>query len=371
MLTLVGPNPPLPTCPPNIVNFCNPTNYLNWRYFRIVGNPNCIPWGWSLKAPCCMNLQNTNVPPVCSGNDNTLAQAFVNSLNAAAAAAGCVNGFSAQAFPLSPPKSGRFGICCSCIGSNAFTLAVGAAGVPVQNLCVVPNPGGYVAIPVGWCSFNPDIEEIPLSGRDDNQNGIDDAIDIDLGTSMDANGNGIPDEVEGCLAPELGSAPEAQAVQLGDSLILSVSVSGSAPFSYQWSRNNSPLTDDGNVSGAATDTLTIMAVTPGDIGSYSVTVNNACGGVATAPVDISLVSPTLPVLYDLDPANGWFRFLVDTRIGYDYIVEFKDKLTDESWTLLTTVPGSGAPELVYDSEPPPEMRFYRVREVPGGGGGGL
>jgi hypothetical protein len=364
MLTLVGPNPPLPTCPPNIPNFCSPTNYNNWRYFRIVGNPNCIPWGWSLNAACCMNLLNTNVPAVCSGDANTLAAAFVNSINAAAAAAGCGSGLTAQASPSAPPKAGRFAICCTCTGTNAFTLSVGAAGVPPQNMCVVPNPGGYNAIPVGWCSFNPNIEEIALSGRDDNHNGIDDAVDIDLGTSQDLNGNGIPDEVEGCLVPELSSGPEAQAVQVGDTLSLTVSVSGSGPFSYQWIRNNSPLSDGGNISGATSNTMTVVAVTANDLGDYSVTVSNACGGIATAPAQISLAPPTLPVLYDLDPANGWFRFMVDTRIGYDYVVEVKNDLNDASWTFLQTATGDGSPQLIYDSEPPPEKRFYRVREVP-------
>jgi len=200
MLTLVGPNPPLGTCPP-----AGPPVYCRW--YRIVGNPNCIKWGWSINSPCCANVANTNVTAVCSGDANTLAAAFAASINAACGG----SGLSAMAVALSPPKQGRFEICTTCPGAP-FTLSVGAAGVVPQNLCVVPTPGGFNPVPVGWCSFNPDIEEIPTTGQDANGNGVDDGVDIDLGTSQDTNGNLIPDEVEHCFAPAIVTEPQPQTV---------------------------------------------------------------------------------------------------------------------------------------------------------------
>jgi len=361
MLTLIGPTPPLPTCPPP--GSCSPTNLANWRYFRITGLPNCIPWGWAIIAPCCINLQNTNVAPVCSGNENTLAAAFVNSINAAAAACGNI-GITAQASPSNPPKQGRFAICCTCTGTNAFTLLVGPANVPAQNLCAVPNPGGYVAIPVGWCSFNPDIEEIPLSGHDLNNNGIDDSFDIDMGTSQDVNGNGIPDEVESCLPPALVAEPQSQVVQPGNPVTLSVSVNGTEPFIYHWSRNGSPVSDGPNISGATTANLAISAVTVVNVGDYGVTVSNACGAVISTHANVSLAAPVLPVLYDMNLVEGWFHFTVETRMGFDYVIEYKNDLGDAAWTPLDTVPGGGQPELILDSEPLPQARFYRVTERP-------
>ena len=331
--------------------------------FRITGLPNCIKWGWSITAPCCMNLQNTNAGPVCSGNENTLAAAFVASINAAAAAAGC-NGIVATAIPLSSPKQGRFTICTTCNNAFPFVLAVGAAGVLPQNMCVVPNPGGWNAIPVSWCSFNPDIEEVRLSGHDYNNNGVDDAIDIDLGTSQDVNGNGIPDEVESCLPPTLNAEPQSQIVQEGQPATLTVSADGTAPLSYAWTHNGAPVTDGPNISGATSAMLTIGAVSGADAGDYSVTVSNACGAVITSPANVSLVTPTLPVLYDMNLTEGWFRFTVETRIGFNYVVQYKDDLNDPAWSVLSTVPGSGQAEVILDSEPLPQQRFYRVVEQP-------
>ncbi|MFH1688343.1 MAG: S8 family serine peptidase [bacterium] len=45
-------------------------------------------------------------------------------------------------------------------------------------------------------SINPTMDEIELAGTDCNTNGVDDAIDIFLGTSQDSDGNGVPDECE-------------------------------------------------------------------------------------------------------------------------------------------------------------------------------
>jgi hypothetical protein len=355
--TLAGPNPPLPTCPP--------PGACSWRYFRITGSPSCIPWGWSLTAPCCMNLQNLNVAPVCSGDADTFAAAFVNSINTAAAAAGCSGSITAAAFPtlFGQIPAGRFGICTTCVGARQFILGVGSANVQPQFHCIVPNPGGYVAIPVGWCNFNPDIAEIPLTGHDLNNNGIDDGFDIDVGTSQDLNGNGIPDEVESCLPPTLAAEPQSQTVDPGAPVTLSVSLGGgTAPLTYSWSRNGSPVSDGPNISGAATASLAIAAVTAAEAGDYSVTVSNVCGAVVTVPATISLATPVLPVLYDMSVVEGWFQVLVETRLGFDYVIEYKNDLNDPVWITLSIVPGSGQPELILDSEPLPQTRFYRVRQ---------
>ncbi|TAL00709.1 MAG: hypothetical protein EPO07_09355, partial [Verrucomicrobia bacterium] len=344
-LTLVGPQPPFPTCPP-----AGPCNWNNYTWFRIVGVPNCLKWSWAITAPCCVSLSNTNAGPVCSGNDNTLAAAFAASINAA----GCP-GISAIAPGLSWPKSGRFGICSPCTN---LQLSVGGPGVLPQNQCVIANTGGFSPVPVGYCNFNPDIEIIPLSGHDYNNNGVDDAIDIDLGTSQDVNNNGIPDEAETCLAPEITSAPDSQTVEAGSPVTLSVAANGTAPFTYQWKKNNADL------PGANSSSYSIAAFSAGDAGAYSAVVSNACGFAETVSADLGLWPPNLPVLFDHNVLDGSFNFLVNTRLGYDYAVEYKNDLNDATWTPLTTIPGSGGPELILDGDPLQAQRFYRVRETP-------
>jgi len=72
----------------------------------------------------------------------------------------------------------------------------------------------------------------------------------------------------------VGVAPGAQAQ-------LHVVATGTGPFSYQWLKGNTPLTDGGHVSGATTDTLVLDPAETGDSGTYSVIVSNACGPITS------------------------------------------------------------------------------------------
>lgn len=53
---------------------------------------------------------------------------------------------------------------------------------------------------------------------------------------------------------------------------------------------------------------------------------------------------------------------METRIGFDYRVEYKNNLDDPGWNVLATIQRTGQPELILDSEPLPQTRFYRVVE---------
>jgi hypothetical protein len=334
-LTLVGPTPPLGTCPP--------PGPCSWKMYRIIGNPTCLQWSWSLSSPCCMFVGASTAGPVCSGNANALAAAFVASINSV-----CPS-LNATALPFPPPFHGRFLVCSPC-GTN-MTLSVGAAGVPPQNQCVVANTGGWSPIPVGWCSFNPDIDEVPPSGHDYNGNGMDDAFDIDLGTSEDANANGIPDEAD-CLVPDVTIVPEGQLVQLGDMLQLNTIATGTAPLKYQWNHNGTPI------PGATEDSFTVASITASDVGLYSVTVSNVCAVTTSAAIEVRL---SQPVLLNAAFDGQQFQFTVHTKTGFEYVIEYKNNLNSPTWTTLTTLPGTGEPQVVTDPAPAPQMRYYRAR----------
>ena len=52
---------------------------------------------------------------------------------------------------------------------------------------------------------------------------------------------------------------------------------------------------------------------------------------------------------------------VQTTVGHDYILEYKDTLSDASWTSLPAVTGDGAQKPLTDPAPAIGQRFYRVR----------
>jgi uncharacterized repeat protein (TIGR03803 family) len=73
-----------------------------------------------------------------------------------------------------------------------------------------------------------------------------------------------------------------------------VAVSTALP-SYTWNRDQTPLTDDGRISGSATSTLTISNVSSADAGTYSVYVQNALGLSRSGATLLTVPSPPVIV----------------------------------------------------------------------------
>lgn len=100
------------------------------------------------------------------------------------------------------------------------------------------------------------------------------------------------------LPPAIAAAPLPQSVAVGGTATFTVTVTGSAPFTYQWLRNGSAVAADDGVRvshltlGATTETLTLSQVQPGDAGDYAVVVSNAAGSVTSAAATLT-VTPAL------------------------------------------------------------------------------
>src|SRR5439155_533781 len=69
-------------------------------------------------------------------------------------------------------------------------------------------------------------------------------------------------------APAVTSDPTNQVVCAGSPASFSVSAGGTAPSSYQWRKNNSPI------ANATNSTYNIASTVTGDAGSYDVVVSN-------------------------------------------------------------------------------------------------
>ena len=102
-------------------------------------------------------------------------------------------------------------------------------------------------------------------------------------------------------APQITSQPGTLTTYAGATAVLSVACIGSAPLSYQWSKDGVTLADTGNVSGSGSRVLRISNLTPASSGAYRVTVTNALGAVTSLPANLQvLVSP--PV-FTAQPTN--------------------------------------------------------------------
>jgi autotransporter-associated beta strand protein len=76
-------------------------------------------------------------------------------------------------------------------------------------------------------------------------------------------------------APVILVQPAGQSVVAGQTAVFSVTVSGTAPLTYQWSRNGT------NLVGATNALLSISATSLADAGGYAVQVANGVGSVAS------------------------------------------------------------------------------------------
>ncbi len=86
----------------------------------------------------------------------------------------------------------------------------------------------------------------------------------------------------------------------GTTANFTVAADGSTPLSYRWKKNGSSLTDGGNVSGAATNNLTLSNVQDVDAASYTVVIKNVVGSITSAPAVLAVVH--LPTI-TMQPAN--------------------------------------------------------------------
>jgi len=84
--------------------------------------------------------------------------------------------------------------------------------------------------------------------------------------------------------PSIVGQPVSAVINPGQPATFTVTVDGSAPFHYQWSK-------DGHVVGDDAATLTIAAVQPADAGSYAVTVSNLAGQVTSTAATLRLAPP--------------------------------------------------------------------------------
>ena len=89
--------------------------------------------------------------------------------------------------------------------------------------------------------------------------------------------------------PAITTQPVGQTVTTGTSVNLTTAAVGSTAVGYQWKRNGVGLVNGGNISGAATTSLTIANAQPGDSGPYSVTVTNAAGSVDSQTVQVTVL----------------------------------------------------------------------------------
>lgn len=116
--------------------------------------------------------------------------------------------------------------------------------------------------------------------------------------------------------PEISAQPTSRTNYSGTPATFSVSVSGIAPFAYQWRKDGTNLLNATNSSHA------IASVATDDAGGYSVIVTNNFGAATSAVASLTVIVPspnarTLP-LWSLAPGSRAYLNTGDSQRGLSY-----------------------------------------------------
>src|ERR1017187_2098563 len=129
--------------------------------------------------------------------------------------------------------------------------------------------------------------------------------------------------------PGITVPPANLAIITGSNAVFSVTPSGSAPLSFRWSKDGTPLSNGGSISGATNNTLTITATTTNDAGGYSVLITNIVGSVTSSVATLTvLVPPTITSATSAAGKQGTFFSFTNTATGTLPITFGADGLTN-------------------------------------------
>ena len=87
----------------------------------------------------------------------------------------------------------------------------------------------------------------------------------------------------------LAQPPAGRTYFSGDTALLSVTAGGTPTLSYQWYKDDSPLSNDGRISGATASTLSVGNLGSADMGTYQVIVTNSLGAATSTLAVVTVI----------------------------------------------------------------------------------
>lgn len=159
----------------------------------------------------------------------------------------------------------------------------------------------------------------------------------------------------GMMAPQITSQPQSQSVVMGQQASFAVQAWGTAPLSYQWTFNGTPI------AGATNSFLSLNRVRMNDYGTIMVVVSNAAGSVISAPATLTVLSIVVTPPTITSPAldSSGFSFQFSVPQGLTYVVLASSDLV--TWAPIAT--NFALANTVLFTDPTASnfpSRFYRI-----------
>jgi len=114
------------------------------------------------------------------------------------------------------------------------------------------------------------------------------------------NGTNLINALTPYLLPHFLTQPASQTVTNGASVTFSATVAGRSPLNYRWLFNGANLPNGGNISGATSNMLSIVAAAPNNSGSYQIIATNNYGSVTSS---IALLTVGSAPAFSAQPTN--------------------------------------------------------------------
>jgi uncharacterized delta-60 repeat protein len=160
-------------------------------------------------------------------------------------------------------------------------------------------------------------------------------------TGGDGHSSGLVEADLNLNLPNIVSQPVSCTNTVGTTANFTVGANGLSPFAYQWFKAGSPLTDGGNIFGAASSVLSLGNLKSADAGNYFVVVSNNWGSVTSRVAQLTVTLPPPPLVFVTTNGtfgfkNQQFRFTLTGPAGSNVVISASTDL--QTWTPLATNP---------------------------------
>jgi hypothetical protein len=182
------------------------------------------------------------------------------------------------------------------VGSTV-TMAVTATGTALLSYQWQVNGTNLVNSGQGGQISGVTTRQLTIRNVQTNNSGSYSVIVTNLGGSVTSS-NAV---LTVASSPLILVQPTNQVMAVGATAILAVTAIGTTPLSYQWQFNGSPLTNGVQISGAATNNLTINNVQTANSGTYSVVITNVAGSVTSSGAYLNVTN--IPPAITVQPTN--------------------------------------------------------------------
>lgn len=153
--------------------------------------------------------------------------------------------------------------------------------------------------------------------------------------------------------------PPILSLLAGQSTNISITVTGTPPFAYQWRKNGVNLANGGVYNGVQTNLLSLTSVGTNDAAAYTVAITNVFGAVTSS---VAALNVSLPPLVTAGAISaGTIQFNASTVTGLTYVVESTTNLAAPAWKpVITNNTGSSGAVSFQTNAAGGSGTFYRL-----------